>query len=166
MNLLLQGVCWSVLYTAYVCHHSSALSNPQTLSNSETSSLHCKSKLKYTWGQSNALLHCGDVLDGQCVAQHAQHNHSCCFRWFAQRLVALRHADGAPLCVLYGAHHLQPGAQAPGAVGQGPVVTFNMLRHDGSFFGYRSAAVCAVLCCAVLCCAVLCCAVLCCAVLC
>ncbi|KAL0050843.1 hypothetical protein WJX82_008290 [Trebouxia sp. C0006] len=58
-------------------------------------------------------------------------------RWFAQRLVALRHADGAPLCVLYGAHHLQPGAQAPGAVGQGPVVTFNMLRHDGSFFGYR-----------------------------
>ncbi|KAL0025505.1 hypothetical protein WJX77_007273 [Trebouxia sp. C0004] len=58
-------------------------------------------------------------------------------RWFAERLVALRHADGASLCVLYGAHHLQPGAQAPGVVGQGPVVTFNLLRHDGSFFGYR-----------------------------
>jgi len=137
MNLLLQVVCWSVLYTAYACRH---LSN------------------------------------GQGLAQHAQHKHSCCFRWFAQRLVALRHADDAPLCVLYGAHQLQPGAQAPGAVGQGPVVTFNLLRHDGSFFGYRSAAFellcCAVLCCAVLCCAVLCCgavlwcAVLCCAVLC
>ncbi|DBA69485.1 TPA: hypothetical protein ACH3X2_001170 [Trebouxia sp. C0005] len=58
-------------------------------------------------------------------------------RWFAQRLAALRHADGAPLCVLYGAYHLQSGAQAPGAVGQGPVVTFNLLRHDGSFFGCR-----------------------------
>jgi len=56
--------------------------------------------------------------------------------------------------VLYGAHHLQAGAQAPGAVGQGPVVTFNLLRHDGSFFGYRS-AVFEQQCCAVLCCAVL-----------
>lgn len=102
MNLLLQVLCWSVLYTTYVCCHLS--------------------------------------LD-PCLAQHAQHKHSCCFRWFAEQLVALRHADGAPLCVLYGAHHLQPGAQAPGAVGQGPVVTFNLLRHDGSFFGYRSAAV-------------------------
>jgi len=73
--------------------------------------------------------------------------------------VALRHADGAPLCVLYGAHRLQPGAQAPGAVGQGPVVTFNLLCHDGSFFGYRSAAL-ELLCCAVLCCAVLRCAAL------
>ena len=129
----------SVLYTAYICSH---LSNVQCLAQHAQHRHSC-------WSVLYTACICCHLSKGQCLAQH---KHSCCCRWFAERLVALRHADGAPLCVLYGAHHLQPRAQAPGAVGQGPVVTFNLLRHDGSFFGYRSAA---VLCCAVLCCAVL-----------
>lgn len=89
--------------------------------------------------------------------------------------MALSHVTGESLCVLYGNHDQQAGANAdlpgavgqgpraaasaPGAVGQGPVVTFNLLRPDGTFFGYRSAAskasfdhtnvqtVCLVVCC-------------------
>lgn len=82
----------------------------------------------------------------------------------ARQLSALRHSNGARVCVLYGAHaeaerQLPPKAQqepepcqqqqgghgqasraaapAPGVVGQGPVVAFNLQRPDGSFVGYR-----------------------------
>ncbi len=68
----------------------------------------------------------------------------CLHRWFATRLVALQHTTGKPLCVVCGAHHLlaRASANAPGAVGQGPVVTFNLLRPDDSFFGYRFDSTC------------------------
>ena len=52
----------------------------------------------------------------------------------------MRHANGTPFCLVYGAHSLssdQPSPGSPGAVGQGPVVTFNLLRLDGSYVGYR-----------------------------
>lgn len=61
-------------------------------------------------------------------------------RLFVTGLSELRHANGTPLCVLYGAHHPtldQPSLGSPGAAGQGPVVTFNLLRPDRSFVGYR-----------------------------
>ena len=32
---------------------------------------------------------------------------------------------------------ISPPQPALGAVGQGPVVTFNLLRPDGSYVGYR-----------------------------
>ena len=75
-------------------------------------------------------------------------------RYTAQQLAALRHGNGAPVCLLYGAHRaLRPdlglalGAApdqqgvpaAPGAVGQGPTVTFSVLRADGSFVGFQCA---------------------------
>lgn len=61
----------------------------------------------------------------------------------------MRHSNGQPVCVLYGAHpphpeseqtqpHVGGGMQSlPGAAGQGPVIAFNLLRPDGSFVGYR-----------------------------
>ncbi|EFJ48731.1 hypothetical protein VOLCADRAFT_40621, partial [Volvox carteri f. nagariensis] len=58
----------------------------------------------------------------------AVHRHSCCLaRWLTIRLAALRHANGTPVCMLYGsvldAEH-------------GPTVSFNLLRPDGSWVGY------------------------------
>ena len=75
-----------------------------------------------------------------------------CRRWLAGKLAAMRHpGTRQPVCMLYGAHACmpvssssssrsepgQPLACFPGAVGQGPVVAFNLLRPDGSFVGYR-----------------------------
>ncbi len=76
-------------------------------------------------------------------------------------LRALRHGSGAPVCRIYGAHAAPPPAggaaqpdqarpapardgvlAAPGAVGQGPTITFSVLRADGSFVGYQCAAPC------------------------
>ena len=83
-------------------------------------------------------------------------------RWLAEKLAGMRHPGGSrAVCVLYGAHACIAGAapkqapetenggapkQAPpalqcfpGAVGQGPVVAFNVLRADGAYVGYRCA---------------------------
>ena len=71
-------------------------------------------------------------------------------RYLAQALVSLRHTNGTAVCELYGAHAAAidsrgPGAGKqqgkgvclPGALGQGPVVAFNLLRSCGSYVGYR-----------------------------
>ena len=67
-------------------------------------------------------------------------------RHLAEALQGMRHDNGRPLCVLYGAHKdvqaeaAVNGAQwsgTDGAVSQGPIVTFNLLRADGSFVGHR-----------------------------
>ncbi len=77
-------------------------------------------------------------------------------RYTAQQLAALRHGNGAPVCLLFGAHRApalppdlglalgaapkrQCAPAAPGAVGQGPTVTFSVLRADGSFVGFQCA---------------------------
>ena len=70
----------------------------------------------------------------------AQAEHSCLRRWLAEQLASLQHANKQPVARIYGAHRLQ-GTQAvhaasAGAVAQGPTVTFNLLRADGSFVGY------------------------------
>ncbi|BDA46796.1 probable molybdenum cofactor sulfurase [Coccomyxa sp. Obi] len=70
-------------------------------------------------------------------------------RWLAERLASMRHSNGQPVCVLYGAHAASSSAVPSaakiccgtrcleGAVGQGPVIAFNVLRADGTFVGYR-----------------------------
>lgn len=100
----------------------------------------------------NQTLHCGQVSAcnmcvSTCGAVRVQNEISFC-RWFVPRLSNLTHANSAPLCVLYSGHpdaisapehnneqhsHQQHSQQHS----QGPVVTFNVLRPDGSFFGYR-----------------------------
>lgn len=74
----------------------------------------------------------------------------------ARQLSSLRHWNGAPVCVLYGARgrllqeqgreqqQQEHGTRSrslprrPGGVaGQGPVVAFNLLRADGSPVGHR-----------------------------
>lgn len=67
-------------------------------------------------------------------------------RYTVEQLQALRHFNGQVVSVVYGAHD-SPGVtgdtatdaqqQVPGALGQGPVIAFNLLRPDGSFVGYR-----------------------------
>eukprot|EP00884_Botryococcus_braunii_P022713 jgi/Botrbrau1/9125/Bobra.160_3s0002.1 len=77
----------------------------------------------------------------------AVHRHvTCLTRYTLTQLQALRHYNGQAVCVVYGAHegtgntgNTQKGSQpaVAGAVGQGPVIAFNLLRPDGSFVGYR-----------------------------
>ncbi|KXZ48630.1 hypothetical protein GPECTOR_26g533 [Gonium pectorale] len=64
-------------------------------------------------------------------------------RWLAGRLAALRHANGAPVAVLYGRWcrtAARPGTSCGGggaaAGDHGPTVAFNLLRPDGSWVGY------------------------------
>ncbi len=61
----------------------------------------------------------------------------------------MRHSSGQPVCMLYGAHAASSSAVPSaakvscgarcleGAVGQGPVIAFNVFRPDGTFVGYR-----------------------------
>ena len=70
-------------------------------------------------------------------------------RWLADQLGRLRHPKGQPVACLYGAYQARQEAQHQedeedftvpmGAADQGPVVTFNLLRPDGSFVGFRYA---------------------------
>ena len=65
-------------------------------------------------------------------------------RLFVTHLAGARHANGSLFSLIYGAHSPgsgQPSPGSPGAIGQGPVVTFNLLRPDGSYVGYRYALV-------------------------
>uniref|UniRef100_A0A1J3IJS7 Molybdenum cofactor sulfurase n=1 Tax=Noccaea caerulescens TaxID=107243 RepID=A0A1J3IJS7_NOCCA len=48
-----------------------------------------------------------------------------------KKLQALRHGNGADLCVLYGSKNLNLASHK-----SGPTVTFNLKRPDGSWFGY------------------------------
>ena len=48
--------------------------------------------------------------------------------WLARALAALRHSNGKPVCRIYG-RHFSPYP----ALLQGPIVTFNVLRGDGTF---------------------------------
>ena len=71
----------------------------------------------------------------------------CPFRWLADQLGKLKHSKEQPAACLYGAYQALQEAQRSedeedfsvpmGAVAQGPVVTFNLLRPDGSFVGFR-----------------------------
>lgn len=62
----------------------------------------------------------------------------------------MRHANGSTVCELYGAHAIALGTWVggesmqhksreclPGAVGQGPIVAFNLFRSCGAYVGYR-----------------------------
>jgi molybdenum cofactor sulfurtransferase len=48
-----------------------------------------------------------------------------------KKLQALRHGNGAAVCVLYGSENLELSSHK-----SGPTVTFNLKRPDGSWFGY------------------------------
>ncbi|GIL77285.1 hypothetical protein Vretifemale_6749, partial [Volvox reticuliferus] len=86
----------------------------------------------------------------------AVHHHSCCLaRWLVARLAAMRHANGAPVAVIYGrwcaaaaaaaAAAATAGTSAVGAAvaslpDHGPTVSFNLLRPDGSWVGHAEVA--------------------------
>lgn len=71
-------------------------------------------------------------------------------RYLAEALADLVHANGSAVCELYGAHAPASGFRTEkeskqhssrryllGAVGQGPVVAFNLFRSCGAYVGYR-----------------------------
>lgn len=74
-------------------------------------------------------------------------------RFLVQKMHSLKHGNGRPLVVVYGAHQVHMAdlseefsaatlkhfgsVEASGAIGQGPVIAFNILRADGSFVGYK-----------------------------
>lgn len=47
-------------------------------------------------------------------------------------LLGLQHANGAAVCTLYGSNSLKFSSHE-----SGPIVSFNLKRPDGSWFGYR-----------------------------
>ncbi|XP_073226054.1 molybdenum cofactor sulfurase isoform X4 [Cicer arietinum] len=47
-------------------------------------------------------------------------------------LLALRHSNGSSVCILYGRHNSMEMCHE-----MGPIVSFNLKRPDGSWFGYR-----------------------------
>ncbi|GKV37030.1 hypothetical protein SLEP1_g45101 [Rubroshorea leprosula] len=49
-----------------------------------------------------------------------------------KKLLLLRHANGASVCTVYGSQTLKVSSHE-----SGPIVSFNLKRPDGSWFGYR-----------------------------
>ncbi|KAK9787728.1 hypothetical protein WJX73_008150 [Symbiochloris irregularis] len=70
-----------------------------------------------------------------------EHHTQALTRHMAESLQEMHHGNGRPVCALYGAHAgtVLPDARymPPGIIGQGPIVTFNIMRPDGTFVGYR-----------------------------
>ncbi|KAG0579095.1 hypothetical protein KC19_4G072700 [Ceratodon purpureus] len=57
--------------------------------------------------------------------------------YFASVLAGLKHENGAAVCVLHGNHGLDHVKYWGQGCNQGPVVTFNLKRADGSWVGHR-----------------------------
>ncbi|CAK9203239.1 unnamed protein product [Sphagnum troendelagicum] len=58
--------------------------------------------------------------------------------YMATKLTGLKHGNGTPVCILYGNHHHNnDDDHHHQACNQGPIVTFNLKRADGSWVGYR-----------------------------
>ena len=74
-----------------------------------------------------------------------KHTHSLA-RYLATRLLALRHASGAPLCVLAGNHPTDASSATDYSGVQGPIVTFGMKRADGTWVAPSTVATLAALC--------------------
>jgi molybdenum cofactor sulfurtransferase len=62
----------------------------------------------------------------------------------ATKLAGLKHGNGTPVCILYGNHHHNNGDDHHHQANywglqcnQGPIVTLNLKRADGSWVGYR-----------------------------
>eukprot|EP00850_Spirogloea_muscicola_P015730 SM000123S25842 [mRNA] locus=s123:199195:205729:+ [translate_table: standard] len=64
--------------------------------------------------------------------------------YLGSKLAALRHGNRKPVCVLYGSHDFQGDVDSL-TKRQGPIVTFNILRADGSWVGHREVEKLAVL---------------------
>ena len=66
-------------------------------------------------------------------------------RRLAEQMASLRHSSGAPAFVLYSSWTQNSNNvrgqyrqdSLPGVVGWGPTVTFNVLRADGNYVGFR-----------------------------
>ncbi|GLJ52600.1 hypothetical protein SUGI_1119500 [Cryptomeria japonica] len=81
-----------------------------------------------------ALQHGFNIINQLGISEIARHTGSLT-AYTSSMLEALRHSNGAPVCVLYGKHSFK-GYQGLSCA-QGPVVTFNMKRLDSSWVGYR-----------------------------
>ncbi|WJX49485.1 Molybdenum cofactor sulfurase [Trifolium repens] len=81
---------------------------------------------------SIASLHHGfKILNSLTVSAISRHTTSLAL-YTRKTLLALRHGDGSNVCILYGRHNSMEMCHE-----MGPIVSFNLKRSDGSWYGYR-----------------------------
>ena len=76
----------------------------------------------------------------------AVHSHAVsCARRAAAAIARLRHPNGRPVAVVFGCWGDDDGSDGGGGIAdrQGPVVTFNVLRPNGTLVGYAEVIACA-----------------------
>ncbi|XP_057454448.1 molybdenum cofactor sulfurase isoform X2 [Lotus japonicus] len=71
------------------------------------------------------------ILDSLTVSAISRHTTSLAL-YARKMLLALRHENGSNLCILYGRHNSMGHRYE-----MGPIVSFNLKRPDGSWYGYR-----------------------------
>lgn len=80
-----------------------------------------------------ALRHGFEVINQLGISNIARHTGSL-VAYTQSKLVSFRHSNGEQVCVLYGKQNIE-GIWSPSCK-QGPTVTFNLKRPDGSWVGY------------------------------
>ncbi|PNY07466.1 molybdenum cofactor sulfurase-like protein, partial [Trifolium pratense] len=81
---------------------------------------------------SIASLHHGfKILNSLTVSAISRHTTSLAL-YTRKTLLALRHGNGSSVCILYGPHNSMETCHE-----MGPIVSFNLKRSDGSWYGYR-----------------------------
>ncbi|XP_045829507.1 molybdenum cofactor sulfurase isoform X2 [Trifolium pratense] len=81
---------------------------------------------------SIASLHRGfKILNSLTVSAISRHTTSLAL-YTRKTLLALRHGNGSSVCILYGPHNSMETYHE-----MGPIVSFNLKRSDGSWYGYR-----------------------------
>ncbi|KAK9684105.1 hypothetical protein RND81_10G186600 [Saponaria officinalis] len=76
-----------------------------------------------------SIRHGFQIINNLTVASISRHTSSLA-RYLRGVLSSFKHDDGTDVCVLYGGNNKV-------AMEQGPIVSFNLKRPDGSWFGYR-----------------------------
>jgi molybdenum cofactor sulfurtransferase len=85
-----------------------------------------------------SLVHGFNELDRVGGMEQIQKHTSTLAAELVRRLKALRHGNGHPAIVLYGAwSKLAADINLPGGSLPGPTIAFNVMRDDGSFVGYN-----------------------------
>jgi len=77
-----------------------------------------------------ALRHGFEILQNLGMHNIEAHVHTIT-QYTYSKLQAMTHSNGKKVCVVYGNHYFNDSSK------QGPILTFNLLRDDGTFVGYN-----------------------------
>ncbi|OMO53429.1 Aminotransferase, class V/Cysteine desulfurase [Corchorus olitorius] len=78
-----------------------------------------------------SILHGFKILNSLSVSAMCGHTTALAM-FLRKKLLALRHENGVRVCTLYGSHNLKVSCHDSSSI-----VSFNLKRRDGSWFGYR-----------------------------